>query len=278
MDTTSLRIANLLVRNATDTQALEIALVGPTLEIVSDCTLALAGADFGATLNGELVGNWRAFHAQAGATLKFGSPQSGARAYLAAANGLSFEREGAESAVSPLRLAKGDLLRNTGEIASGDKPLMHLPVADRPTFDEPAVLRILPGPHWDRFTPEAQAALTSEEFEVSHESNRIGIRLKGAPLEYKPGATADIISEPTPLGSIQIPSSGQPIILMADRPTTGGYSKIATVISADIARAGQLAPSSHVRFVISRVEDDQAAARAVEARLHLLEQMATWPR
>lgn len=270
MDTWSLRIANLLARNPPAAQALEITLLGPTLEVRTDCLLALAGADLSATLDGTAIDPWNSFLAPAGSVLKFGPRRSGARAYLAAAGGLILS-EGH----SNKPLAKGAVL--LGSPPDDSRPHLHLPPDERPSFTTPAVLRLLPGPHRDRFSAEAREKLVQAEYEVALESNRMGIRLAGPSVAFAEGYGADILSEPTPPATVQVPGSGQPIILMADCPTTGGYAKIATVVSADITRAAQLAPGDRLRFEPITLAAAQQAWSEREQRLANMERMATWP-
>jgi allophanate hydrolase subunit 2 len=130
-------------------------------------------------------------------------------------------------------------------------------------------LRVLPGPQRDRFAADALDVLQSAPYRVNAESNRVGYRLSGPKLQHM--SEADIISDATPMGSIQVPSSGEPILLMADRQTTGGYAKIATVISADIPVAGQLAPGDEIRFVVCSPADAVAALKAQEDMLLAVE-------
>jgi antagonist of KipI len=128
-----------------------------------------------------------------------------------------------------------------------------------------ARLRVIPGPHEARFTPIALDQLFSAPFTVTPQSNRMGFRLEGPPLTY--AEPAEILSDATPIGSLQVPRSGQPILLMADRQTTGGYPKIATVITADLPLAGQLAPGDWIRFApCTHAEASDALAR-LERRL-----------
>jgi len=124
---------------------------------------------------------------------------------------------------------------------------------------------VLPGPQHDRFAATALDALQSGPYRIGTDSNRMGYRLTGARLEHARGA--DIISDATPAGTLQVPASGQPILLMADRQTTGGYAKIATVISADLSVAGQLAPGEEVRFVVTTPAEAHAALLAQEQSL-----------
>jgi antagonist of KipI len=123
-------------------------------------------------------------------------------------------------------------------------------------------LRVLAGPQQDKFASDALGVLTSQPYRIHPNSNRIGYRLTGARLQH--AAAADIISDATPIGSVQVPASGEPILLMADRQTTGGYAKIATVIAADVCLAGQLAPGDEIRFVICSRAEAREALRAQE--------------
>jgi biotin-dependent carboxylase-like uncharacterized protein len=133
----------------------------------------------------------------------------------------------------------------------------------------PTRLRVLPGPQTDRFVEGSLEALQSSTYRIHPASDRVGFRLEGQPLVHARGA--DIISDATPLGSLQVPADGQPILLMADRQTTGGYPKIATVISADIGLAGQLGPGDTIAFRVCSWEEAMAALIARERALLALE-------
>ena len=152
------------------------------------------------------------------------------------------------------RLPLGDPSLRQGAALAPQEALAALP-------DGRATIRVLAGPQADRFTADALEMLQSAPYRVAGNSDRMGFRLEGLPLAYAPGA--EIISDATPLGVLQVPASGQPILLMADRQTAGGYPKIATVIAADIAIAGQLAPSDAITF---RVCDAREAMRALIAQ------------
>src|SRR5258707_7774159 len=145
------------------------------------------------------------------------------------------------------------------------------PLADRlvPLPVHPARLRVLPGPQADAFAADAFDALQSAPYTVGQQSDRMGFRLVGPPLAHARGA--DIISDATPLGVLQVPASGQPILLMADRQTTGGYPKIATVISADLAVAGQLGPGDRVQFIVCSLREAMAALIAQERAIMAIE-------
>jgi antagonist of KipI len=134
---------------------------------------------------------------------------------------------------------------------------------------EPARVRVLPGPQHDRFDDSALDTLQSAPYKVGLDSNRMGFRLEGPAIRHADGA--DIISDATPLASLQVPASGQPLLLMADRQTTGGYPKIATVITADVGIAGQLAPGDAIRFEVCTMREALAALVARETTLMALE-------
>jgi biotin-dependent carboxylase-like uncharacterized protein len=251
MDTYSHRRANRLAGNPDGAAALEVTLLGPELESDSDVVCAVAGAQFALTVNGAPVDADRPFVAPAGARVRFGARRSGTRATLAVRGGfdvLATLGSRATSLVSRMgpfggrALAAGDVLPigAAGPVGNrGAGPPMTMPAGG-------ARLRIVLGPHDAMFTPEAIGTLLGSRFTVTPQSNRMGYRLEGPAV--RPLGAADILSDATPIGSLQVPASGQPILLMADRQTTGGYPKIATVISADLPLAGQLAPGDWIQF------------------------------
>jgi len=132
-----------------------------------------------------------------------------------------------------------------------------------------ARVRVLPGPQLDRFAPDALDILQSAPYVVDANSNRMGFRLQGPALPH--AGDAEMLSDATPLGAVQVPAMGQPILLMADRQTTGGYPSIATIITADIGLAGQLAPGDSISFVVCSLRDAMAALIAQEQTLMVLE-------
>jgi biotin-dependent carboxylase-like uncharacterized protein len=271
MDAYSHRLANHLVGNSERAAALEVTLVGPELQADGDLVCAVAGGDFGVVAGGASVHHTGAFHVQSGATIRFRERRSGARATLAVRGGLSVDAifgSRSTSVLSRMGPFGGRAL------ASGDR----LPVGDEQAVDRPASsvyplalprggarLRAIRGPHDEMFTRAAIESLFAARFTVTPNSNRMGYRLDGPPLSH--AGAADILSDATPIGSIQVPRSGQPILLMADRQTTGGYPKIATVITADLPLAGQLAPGDWVEFVACSREAAIEALKAQERRL-----------
>ena len=268
MDIYSHRLANALVGNSEEAATLEVTVAGPELEFEDERDVAVTGAEF------EDVPR-EMFRVHAGQRVAFGQRIRGARAYVAVSGGIETPKvlgsrathlPSAMGGVEGRALKAGDELP-LGRPVAGERP----PVAvERPPKGgryetRYQTLRILPGPQHDRFTTGALDALQSAPYRIGTDSNRMGYRLTGPRLEHSRGA--DIISDATPLGSLQVPASGQPILLMADRQTTGGYAKIATVISADISLAGQLLPGDEIRFAVCTPADALAALIAQEQTL-----------
>ena len=272
MDTYALRIANLLIGNAQDAAALEITLVGPVLRFEADTLVAIAGASLGATIDGFPVSEWRALRVPAGATLGFGGRVSGCRAYLAIAGGIDVPPVlGSRATFLRARFGgaggravrAGDALRIGAPAPRAAGTLRELRARDaieapvalaraaRPDYRAPAMLRALPAAQHDWFAADA---FWNREYRVLSESDRMGYRLEGAPLRL--ADPRELVSEPVAFGSVQVPPGGQPILLMADRQTTGGYPRIAEVIGVDLPLAAQLAPGDALRF--RRVDIDEA--------------------
>ena len=265
MDWYSHRLANQLVGNDERAALLEITLIGPELEANAEARCVLAGAQFDVAVNGKNIDPTTPFVVQEGARVKIGARRKGARAMLAVRGGFDLPPIFGSRATSVIA-AMGPL---------GGRPLKAgdvLPVGDvkeheasrgfgLPLPDGGARLRVLLGPHDAMFTAAARDTLLASRYLVTPESNRMGYRLHGTPLAHC--SEAEILSDATPIGSLQVPGSGQPILLMADRQTTGGYPKIATVITADLPIAGQLAPGDWIEFEgCTR----SAAAEALRAR------------
>ena len=270
MDAYSLRAANLLVGNGDGAAGLEVTLLGPELQFDSASIVAVSGAQFSMTLDGAAFPFHAPVKVSAGSTLRFGERTRGARAYLAVSGGIlvplvmgsrSTHLPSVTGGLNGRALKAGDVLP-IGEVGPADsvraQPLP-LPVGE-------ARVRVLPGPHIGHFGADALDRLASIAFRVSPQSNRLGYRLEGASIEPAVRHT-ELISVSMPLGGLQVPRSGEPILLMADHGTTGGYPVIAVVITADLPVAGQLAPGDTLRFVPCTLEDALAALRDREARL-----------
>jgi antagonist of KipI len=280
MDPCAHRAANALVSNGISAATLEVTLIGPELEFEDERVVAITGAMFHLTIDGRPAPHAAAFLVYAGARLRFGSRVRGARAYIGISGGIAVEPE--------LRSRATHLISRTGglggrQLKAGD----HVPLGNRanagavstkpfdrlaPLPEGHAILRVLPGPQVEYFAGDALDALQSAPYTIGGKSDRMGFRLEGPVLQHARGA--DIISDATPLGVLQVPASGQPILLMADRQTTGGYPKLATVISADVSAAGQLAPGDTISFVVCTRRDAIAALIAQEQRLMAIEARA----
>jgi antagonist of KipI len=280
MDPFSHRFANALVGNSRDAATLEITLIGPVLEFESDCLIAIAGAEFAVSVDGAPLPYAHAVRVLSRTRLQFGNRLRGARAYLAVDGGFD----------APVVLTSRSTHVPTGiggwngrALQKGDR--LPLGVSERrpvalarrsahahDTLMDPAVVRVLSGPDDEHFADDALETLQSAPYAISADSDRMGFRLRGPQLRHRDGA--DIISDATPIGSLQVPGSGQPILLMADRQTTGGYPRIATVISADLGIAGQRAPGDSVSFRVCSAADALAALIARENALLALD--AAW--
>ncbi|HSB77460.1 MAG TPA: biotin-dependent carboxyltransferase family protein [Candidatus Methylomirabilis sp.] len=288
VDQAALRVGNILVGNPQDTAALEIAPQGPQLRLLADVALALTGAEFAATLDAEPVPHYESFVAHRGQVLDIQTAVSGLRAYLSVAGGFDVPRVLRSRSTClvarfgglhgrPLR--QGDVL----PIGRPAQPLERLigwaaPEAWHQRHDSPAALRVVWGPQDDAFTEEGRRTFLESTYRVTPYTDRMGCRLEGPTIAHR--SSADILSDWIPPGGIQVPGDGQPIILLVDRQTTGGYAKIATVIGPDIGRVAQCRPGDLVRFQAISLAEAQGRARRLEAGLaelpaHLID-TETW--
>jgi antagonist of KipI len=270
MDSYSHRLANQVLGNDIGAAALEITLIGPELEATEPVTCVVAGARFETVVSGKPVDIERPFVIPARQRLRFGARLSGARATVAVLGGLDVPDDfgsRSTSLVSGIGPFSGRPLQAGDMLAVGPQPRATVPSYGRPLRmpDGGAVLRVIRGPHDACFVPAALERLFSRRFTITPQSNRMGYRLDGPALLHS--GTADILSDATPMGSVQVPASGQPILLMADRQTTGGYPKIGTVITADLPIAGQLAPGDWIEFRECTRAEAIAALREREAGL-----------
>jgi biotin-dependent carboxylase-like uncharacterized protein len=271
-DTIALRLANRLTGNEDGAAALEMTLTGGTYMFRFGAVAALTGSDFAATLDGVPVSPWTSRRIAPGQTLTVGGTRSGARCYLAVQGGILVKPVGGSASthapsgtggVEGRALRSGDLLRiGPWKPHFADRAISHRALA---RLAPRKVLRVTPGPQAD-WLPEAEAVrfyLTS--FHVSEHSNRMGLRLLARPFAVLNGAVMP--SEGLPVGAVQLPPSGEPILTFVDQQTTGGYPKVANVIAADLASVGQLRPRDEVRF--ERVTFAQARAALLDQE-HLM--------
>lgn len=263
MDTRSYRLANILVGNEGTEAVLEVTLMGPVFEFTSDNIIAVTGGSLGPKLNGKDVPMYEAVLAKKGDTMSFMGIRSGSRAYVAFAGGLNTPLVmGSRS--THLKSQLGGL--DGRKIGAGDAIEFLAPKTELPNFAArktaaedfsaaACTLRVVMGPQDDCFTERGLSSFLGNEYVLTNEADRMGLRFEGEVIEHKNGG--DIITDGIGFGAVQVPSHGQPIIMMADHQTTGGYTKIASVISVDLPKAAQLKPGCKVRFEKVTVEEAQ---------------------
>jgi allophanate hydrolase len=272
LDHISFRLANSLVGNPVNTPSLEILMLGPTLKVLADSVrIALVGGDASVEIgsgSGRRIPSGQSARLSSGDVLRIPPLGNTVCAYLAIEGGFhippvlgsaSTYPRGRIGGIEGRRLQPRDL----APIKQNKARLRAESVMARPLdlgLDQP--IRVILGPQADYFSKEAIETFLSADYVVSPQSDRMGYRLKGPTLIHTKGY--NIISDGIVTGAIQVPGSGQPIILMVDNPTTGGYPKIATIISADIPVVGRRSPGRKVRFVAVEVEEAQMARRQQE--------------
>jgi len=270
LDERALRLANLLVGNPEGAAALEITLAGPTLRFASEALVAVGGGQFEVTAGGRSVPAWRPVWLAEGTELAIGAARAGCRVYLAIAGGLAVPRvlggRGTHLAArfggfGGRSLRAGDVLKSgpasawarrmAGVLAGGGRcaaARWEVGAEARPAYSESPTVRVMRGAQWDWFGAEIGDRFLRERFTSMPRSDRMGLRLSpvGAPLVA--GPVPEMISEGVAAGTIQVPPDGRPIILLADRPTLGGYPKIANVATVDLPLLAQLRPGATVGF------------------------------
>lgn len=277
MDDYAARLGNLLLGNAEGAPVLEMTLIGPVLQFQIPTYFILTGGDLQPRLSGRPIALWTVQQSQPGDVLSFAGAAYGCRTYLAVAGGFQIPPVmGSASTYLRGKIGgyKGRALR------AGD--VLHLNTPSQPDvwsdFRVPAeyvpvyrnTLRVVTGPQDDAFTPKGLDTFLSAEYIVTPEADRMGYRLDGPVIEHRHGA--DILSDGIVLGAIQVPAHGKPIIMTADHQTTGGYSKIASVISVDMPSVAQKKPGDHLRFQKVTVREAQQLYRERERQLQDLKQ------
>lgn len=260
MDEFAFRVANFLVEADENNAVLEIPYLGPTLEFDFDITIAITGANLSPKINGQDIAMWKSINIRKGDVLTFSTIRSGARAYLAFSAEIDVPFvNGSKSTLLKSRLGgfEGRQLK-IGDILNFKNPKL---VAKRkilsskyiPEYLKNEEIRVVLGPQDDYFTEKGINTFLNSEYEVTKEADRMGMRLEGEAIEHK--NKADIISDAAVFGSIQVPGNGKPIILLADRQTTGGYTKIATVIKAELPKLAQMTTGNKIKFRKLTVEE-----------------------
>jgi biotin-dependent carboxylase-like uncharacterized protein len=264
-------LANRLVGNPDAAAALECTLLGPRFEVTAAGAIAVTGADMPVSVNGQAAAAWTTIAVKPGDVVKLGPARTGVRSYIGFAGGLdvplvlgsrSTYLRGRVGGLQGRALKKDDTLAT---LSSG--PVAPRRVAKQAIPDytgEPTVRAIL-GPQAERFTAGGIRALFDGRYEVLPQSDRMGSRLRGPRIEHARGH--DIVSDGIALGSIQVPGDGQPIVLLVDRQSTGGYTKLATICSSDIWRVGQARPGQSLRFQQIGVEEAHRLLRESDTAL-----------
>jgi len=265
MDRDAFVLANRLVGNPDGAAALECTLIGPRVELTDDRLIAVTGADMPATVNGASVPAWQAVAVKAGDVLRLGPARSGVRAYLAVAGGLETPVVlGSRATYVRGRLGGlgGRALRRQDRLplgpAAAARPRRVRP-GQVPVYGAETTVSVILGPQDDRFTEAGVATFLTGPYELLPQSDRMGARLRGPFIEHTRGH--DIVSDGVPMGGIQVIGEGQPIVLLADRQSAGGYTKIATVCSFDLGRIAQLKPGGRLTFRRVTVAEAHAMLR-----------------
>lgn len=255
MDEYALRVGNMLVGNDEHEAGLEITLLGPIIRFLKPGLVALTGANLGAKLNERNCKPWESFCVDKGDILQFAGLASGCRAYLAAAGGFdipdvmgskSTYLRGRVGGMDGRALWEGDELRVKPPVNSCISTARAVPPEYCKKLTNSVVARVVLGPQDDAFTLEGIETFLQSEYKFTLETDRMGCRLEGPVIKHK--RKADIISDGIAPGSIQVPGKGTPIVMMADRQTTGGYAKIATIITPDLWQIAQAKPGDVIRF------------------------------
>ncbi len=260
MDAQALSQANILVNNTKEKAVLEMTFMGGTFLFHGHTYFALTGADMNPRLSGKEIQNQKAYEAKEGDILELAGAKTGRYGYLAVAGGILVDPVmGSFSTNLKCKLGgfegralkKGDLLPIQGDV----KELWNMYLKEMPkkTYDQEILLRVVLGPQKEYFTEKGLETFQKEAYALSEKSDRMGYRLEGEAIEYKD--TVDILSDGIVYGSIQVTPAGQPMVMMADRQTTGGYAKIGTVITPDLHLLAQCMPQAKVRFQAVSLEE-----------------------
>ena len=263
MDTRSASLANILVGNDENEGVLEVTMMGPTIQFTADNIIAVTGGDLSAALDGAPLTTNKAILVKAGQTLSFAAPKTGARAYVAFAGGLdvpvvmgskSTNLKSKIGGFNGRKLEAGDEIAFTAPKTSLPNLIMRkLPVPDFSAKSHE--IRVVLGPQDDCFPQSSIDTFFNNEYTISNEYDRMGCRMQGPVIKHKVGG--DIITDGISFGAVQVPSHGNPIVMMADHQTTGGYTKIGNVISVDLPILAQCMPGHKIHFKWISIEAAQ---------------------
>jgi len=287
MDLPALRIGNVMLGNPEGAAALEVTLLGPEISAIGSGLVVFAGAELGFTVNGRHVGSWNSLLLNDGDIISFSGPEgNGCRGYLCAAGGMDVPVVmGSRSTYMRAKIGgyQGRSLRTGDVLKIGEPDLLWkrtdgftLPEDMRPDYFPDKPLLILAGLQEDAFTDDGIRTLFESEYTISSESDRMGCRFEGLQVQHKE-AGADIVSDAIPLGAVQIPGHGKPIAMLADRQTTGGYTKIGVLTPASIQKLVQRMPGMKVRFAEASMSEAVEELVAEKDRLEKIKRLrASW--
>jgi biotin-dependent carboxylase-like uncharacterized protein len=279
LDSYALRIANLLVGNRPDRAGLEAMLLGPAIRALADIVVAVTGGNLQPRRNKQPIEMWRSHILKKDDILSFDSPLSGFRAYVAVGGGInvppvmgsrSTNLSSGFGGLQGRTLEKNDILSSENYFQDVKMETRAFNAAWIPVYPNNWSLRVIWGPQDDHFPDESRDSFLGASYKMSSDSDRTGIRLQGPVIRQKPDMQTSIISEGVISGSVQIPGDGKPIIILGET-VTGGYRKIATVISADLPLLGQIKPGDAVRFKAVSMAEARRALAAVEEKVHKFE-------
>ena len=275
VDVHSYIYANLLVGNIQNEAVLEVTLIGPTMEFTTDSVIAITGGDLSPMLDGVPCPMYRAVRVSKGSVLSFGTPKTGCRAYISFAGGL---------AITPIMGSRSTYIKahlggyEGRKLAQGDEIAFRRPsscpanlerrVMIPDEFGGSYTVRVLMGPQEESFTEEGISTFLGSAYSVTNEFDRMGYRLTGSKIEHV--TDGNIITDGITFGAIQVPDGGEPIIMLSDRQTTGGYAKIASVINVDMPMVAQCKAGDTVRFTKTDIETAQDAFMAQKQKYQAL--------
>lgn len=263
MDDFSFRVANILVGNDENTAALETTFMGPNIQIDFDGFIAITGANMEPKINGSNVKMWRSIKVDKGDNLTFSGASEGLRSYISFGGGLGVSEilnskstyvRGSLGGFKGRKLMEGDEIPIDSSNSKAE-PGKYISPGYIPRYAKENIVRVILGPQDDHFSTEVIETFLDSPYKITAEADRMGYRLEGATLSHIKGP--DIISDGIVFGSVQVPGHGSPIVMMADRQTTGGYTKIATVISADLPLLAQMGPGDTIHFQEVTIEEGQ---------------------
>jgi len=275
LDSFSLRAGNLLAGNEEGEAGLETTIMGLKLKALKEVIIAVTGGNLSPLLNGEPLEMWRSHLLVEGDILTIKGVRTGCRAYLAIGGGIAVPKtmgskstflSGRFGGLEGRALKKGDILYTKDMPTRLDKIGIPFPSDWIPPLEKEAIVRVVPGPQDHHFTSPGFQTFQSSSYRVTPNSDRMGIRLEGPRIERRSDVEESIISESLVPGNIQVPGDGKPIIIL-NESVTGGYTKIATLISTDLPKVAQLKPGDRIRFGVVSIEEAHQLLREQERRL-----------